>query len=132
MDEQDVIIPSGQQATYERFHYAPAVRAGEFVLCSGVLGVGPDGSMPADISEQVRNSFESIRTVLEAAGVGLADIVELQTYHLDMRADMKAFMAIKDEFLRAPYPAWTAVGVSALAFPGARIEIKATARRSAP
>lgn len=129
MDDKDVIIPSGQQATYDRFHYAPAVRAGEFVLCSGVLGVGRDGNMPADVGEQTRNAFESIRTLLEAAGVGLGDIVELQSFHLDMRAEMKAFMAVKDEFLRAPYPAWTAVGVSALAFPGARLEIKATARR---
>ena len=128
MDEKDVIIPQGQQATYERFHYAPAVRAGEFVLCSGVLGAGHDGSMPADVGEQTRNAFESIRTLLEAAGLAMTDIVELQTFHLDMRADMKAFMAVKDEFLRAPYPAWTAVGVSALAFPGARVEIKATAR----
>jgi len=34
----------------------------------------------------------------------------------------------KDEFVHAPYPTWTAVGVTELARPGALIEVKVTAR----
>ena len=41
--ESDLVIPAPMRATYERFHFAPAVRAGDFLLCSGQLGIGPDG-----------------------------------------------------------------------------------------
>jgi enamine deaminase RidA (YjgF/YER057c/UK114 family) len=38
-------------------------------------------------------------------------------------------MAVKDEFMSAPYPAWTAVGTPELFLPGALVEIQVTARR---
>ena len=34
---------------------------------------------------------------------------------------------IKAEYIKSDFPAWTAIGVTALAFPGQRLEIKATA-----
>ena len=37
-------------------------------------------------------------------------------------------MKVKDEFVRTPYPAWTAVGVTELARPNGLIEVKVTAR----
>jgi enamine deaminase RidA (YjgF/YER057c/UK114 family) len=40
-------------------------------------------------------------------------------------------MAVKDSFLPSPYPAWTAVGISELAVPGALVEIRAVARLDA-
>ncbi len=33
--------------------------------------------------------------------------------------------AVKDRFVAEPYPAWTAIGISALAFAGALVEIRA-------
>jgi enamine deaminase RidA (YjgF/YER057c/UK114 family) len=41
---------------------------------------------------------------------------------------LQAFQAVRDDFLKEPYPAWTAIGVSALAVPGLFVEIRATAR----
>jgi len=38
-----------------------------------------------------------------------------------------AFMKVKDEFIKEPYPAWTAIGITELAVPGARVEIRVRA-----
>jgi hypothetical protein len=41
-------------------------------------------------------------------------------------------MRAKDAVMSAPYSAWTAIGVSELAFPGALVEIRATAQLRKP
>ena len=53
--------------------------------------------------------------------------MELTSYHVDLPAHMRAFMAVKDEFLAAPWPAWTAIGITSLAVRGARAEIRVIA-----
>jgi enamine deaminase RidA (YjgF/YER057c/UK114 family) len=40
---------------------------------------------------------------------------------------MGDFMSVRDEVLSEPWPAWTAIGISELAIPGARVEIRVTA-----
>lgn len=125
MTEDDVIIPPGSKA-YQRFHYAPAVRAGDTVYCSGVIGaVG--ASVPDDPAEEFTNAFQALRELLAAAGGTLNDVVELTTFHVDLSTHLGAFVAAKDAAFPEPYPAWTAIGCTELALPGARAEIKATA-----
>jgi enamine deaminase RidA (YjgF/YER057c/UK114 family) len=41
---------------------------------------------------------------------------------------MKAFMKVRDEVLSEPWPAWTAIGISELFIPGARVEIRVIAQ----
>jgi enamine deaminase RidA (YjgF/YER057c/UK114 family) len=69
-----------------------------------------------------------VGAVLEAAGLGFGDIVEYTTYHVGLQDSLPDFMAARDEVLAEPWPAWTAIGVSELALPGARLEIRVTAR----
>jgi enamine deaminase RidA (YjgF/YER057c/UK114 family) len=40
-------------------------------------------------------------------------------------------MKVKDKYMQAPYPAWTAIGITELAFPGGLVEIKIIARTGA-
>jgi enamine deaminase RidA (YjgF/YER057c/UK114 family) len=68
-----------------------------------------------------------LRSVLEAAGASLADVVELMTFHTDLRGEMQAFASVKDEYFRDRYPSWTAVGVTQLALPELCVEIRAVA-----
>ncbi len=126
MTEDDVIIPPGSELSYERFHFAPAVRAGDTVYCSGVIGaVG--ATVPDDPGEEFTNAFQALRDLLTAAGGTLGHVVELTTFHVDMSTHLRAFIAAKDAAFPQPYPAWTAIGCTELALPGARAEIKATA-----
>ena len=123
----DVIIPPGQERVYQSWHFAPAVRTGNTLYVSGVIGLGQDGKVPEDPAEEFTNAFAQLAGTLDAAGASLADVVELTTFHVDMSETLGAFVAAKDAVISEPYPAWTAIGCTELAVPGGRAEVKATA-----
>ena len=122
----NVVIPVGSEKTYERLHFAPAVRTGNTVYCSGVIGAVGSG-VPDDPADEFAAAFKGLADVIEAAGGSLDDVVEMTSFHVDMAKHLGAFMAAKDAAISEPYPAWTAIGCTELAIPGARVEIKATA-----
>ncbi len=123
----DVVIPPGQERSYERFHFAPAVRTGNTIYVSGVIGVGPDGRVPEDAAEEFTSAFAQLAATLEAAGASVDHIVEMTTFHVDMSSTLGTFIAAKDAAITEPYPAWTAIGCTELALPGGRAEVKVTA-----
>ena len=125
---RETIVPDGMQAMYDNFHFAPAVRSGKFVFCSGQIGIGPDGTPPENLEQQFHLAFEGVGAVLEKAGAELSDIVEMTTYHVGLQDHLQRFMAVKDHFVLPPYPAWSAIGVAELAVPGACVEIRVIAR----
>lgn len=127
MAERQVIIPQGLEAQYSRFHFAPAMKVGDTVHVSGVIGVGPDGTCAEDPAAQFDQAFANLAHVLAAAGATVADVVELTTFHVGLNQHMRAFMAAKDRVLAEPWPAWTAIGCVELAMPGGIVEIRATA-----
>ena len=128
MDKSNVVIPASMQRLYDNFHFAPAVKDGNRLFCSGVIGTGPDGKAPADPETQFTLAFESLKSVLEAAGLTFADVIEVTTFHVALQANMRTFMRVKDRYLSAPYPSWTAIGITELAIPEGLVEIKAIAR----
>ena len=75
---------------------------------------------------QLVQAFENLKTVLEAASAGFDDVVEIVTYHTDMR-DLALVVEVKDRYFKDRYPTWTGVGVTSLSTPGLEFEIKATA-----
>lgn len=79
------------------------------------------------MAAQARLAFQGLRRTLAAAGATLEDVVELTTFHLDLRGEMDQFAQVKDEYFQRNYPAWTAVGVTELALPELRVEIRAVA-----
>ena len=129
MKTSDLVIPDSMRVMYDRFHFAPAVRAGDLLLCSGQLGLGPDGRAIADPEQQFTAAFEAVKTLLGKAGLRFADVVEITTFHVGLIQHLGTFMRVKDRYLPEPYPAWTAIGVVELAVPGGLVEIRATARR---
>ena len=122
----DVIVPEQDKPQYNRFHFAPAVRAGGMVVCSGQIGAGSDG-IPDSAEEEFRNAWNSVGRVLEEAGLSYENIVEYTTYHVKMHDHLGDFMKVRDEFVSEPWPAWTAIGITELAIPGARVEIRVMA-----
>lgn len=128
MDKSAVVIAKGMEAYYDQYHFAPAIKDGDRLYCSGVIGVGPDGKAPEDPEAQFTQAFESVQSVLTTAGVSFSEVVEMTTFHVGLRAHLATFMKVKDRYMKAPYPAWTAIGVSELAFPGGLVEVKVIAR----
>lgn len=128
MEKKDVVVPKGMEAYYDHYHFAPAVKDGDHLYCSGVIGIGPDGKPPADPQAQFTQAFESLQGVLAAAGLSFADVVEMTTFHVGLQANLLTFMSVKDRYLKEPFPAWTAIGITELAVPGGLVEIKVIAR----
>ena len=123
------IIPPSMQSFYDGYHFAPAVIDGDHLRCSGVIGVNmADGQVPGDPETQFKQAFDNLAEVLEAGGASFADITEMTTFHVDLQANLAAFMKVKDEYVKEPYPAWTAIGTPELALPGGLVEIRVTAR----
>ena len=123
---REVINPAGHQRTMEAFHFSSAARAGGLLLCSGQIGVGSNG-IPDSAEEEFRNAWTLIGAVLAEAGLGYENIIEYTSYHVNMPEHLQDFMKVRDEFVAEPWPAWTAIGCTELAVPGARVEIKVVA-----
>ena len=69
------------------FSQAVQVSGAERVLyCSGQTASGSDGAPPTttDMAEQVTMTFANLSTVLEAAGMTIADVVRLTVYTTDV------------------------------------------------
>ncbi|MFH8410168.1 RidA family protein [Streptomyces sp. NPDC018019] len=122
------VNPPPTDALYDRLHFSQATRVGDMIWVSGQVGVDTTTMAPAvGMDAQARLAFEGVRTVLEAAGAGLEDIVELTTFHTDLRGDMPVFSRVKDEYITGRYPSWTAIGVAQPALPELLVEIRAVA-----
>ena len=120
-----LINPPGTEGIYQSWHFSQAVRVGNQIWVSGQVGIDENG-IGDGIEAQTRAAFRNLVRVLDAAGATLRDVVELVTFHRAMQ-EMQAFSKVKDEFFPEDYPAWTAVGVTALALPELLVEIRATA-----
>ena len=126
MSDRKPIIPAGHEVAYKRFHFPAAFRVGDTIHVSGIIGVGADGKVPDAPADEFTNAFEQLARTLDAAGGRVGDVVEITSFHVDMDV-LAEFMAAKDAAIGEPYPAWTAVGTTALVVPGARAEVKVTA-----
>ena len=125
---KSVVTESGKFA-FDNFHFSQAVESNGFLLCSGVIGTGADRKLPDDVKEEFRCAWQSIGKVLAEAGLDFSDIVEYTSYHVGLQSHIADFMAVRDEFLSAPWPSWTAIGITELAVPGAHVEIRVTAQK---
>lgn len=124
---RDVIVPDADRRSYEHYHFAPAVRSHGLLLCSGQIGLNEGGTVPNDPEEEFRNAWRAVGRILQEAGLDYGNVVEYTTYHVGLQAHLPAFMKVRDEFISAPWPAWTAIGIGELAVPGARVEIRVVA-----
>lgn len=132
-----VVVPAALRADVEQYHYAPARRAGDFVFLSGLVAINPDpGAMSAEAFRDVlREVFRGMERLLGACDAGLADVVELQMFHvfdsgrlaLDKAGQLAAIAQVRDEFFPPPYPAAVELAVADLNPDGGLVEIKAVA-----
>ena len=108
--------------------YTPAFKIsdGELIILSGVVGVDADGNTVGDAAAQTRQALNNIKTVLEAAGASLDDVVHVRVFSTDMR-NRAAINAERRKMFRDPMPASTHVQVVRLVNEEWLLEIEATA-----
>jgi 2-iminobutanoate/2-iminopropanoate deaminase len=109
-------------------HYTDAVVAGDLLFVSGVVPVDESGALVGahDVVTQAEQVFRLIGQVMLGAGGTAADIVKVTVYLLDID-DRPLINPVRQAFFGSVRPASTLVEVSALAVPGARLEVEAVA-----
>lgn len=107
--------------------YSQAVVADDTVYTAGQIGLDPASGelVGPDAADQARRALENLRAVLTAAGSSLEGVVKTTVFLADLD-DYGAVNDVYGEFFTEPYPARSAVEVSALP-KGARVEIEVVA-----
>ncbi len=105
--------------------YSQAVRAGDTLYVSGVIGLDPVSGqlVSGGVAAQVERVFESLTAIAAGAGASLANAVKLTIY----LTDLANFAVVNEQMTRAcsaPYPARATVGVKELPR-GAAVEVDA-------
>lgn len=105
--------------------YSQAIKVGSTVYLSGQIPLKPDTMelVSGDMRVQIRQVFDNLKAVAEAAGGTLADIVKLNVYLTDL-AHFPLVNEVMTNYISEPYPARAAVGVAALP-KGAQVEMDA-------
>jgi reactive intermediate/imine deaminase len=107
--------------------FSEAVRVGDTLYLSGQVGVKP-GTLqlvPGGLKPQARQAMDNIKTVLEANGASMRDLVKCTVMLADM-AKWNDFNDIYKTYFHGRYPARSAMGVNGLAI-GAQVEVECVA-----
>jgi 2-iminobutanoate/2-iminopropanoate deaminase len=109
-------------------HYTDAVRTGGLLFVSGIVPIDGNGQLvgEGDVVEQTRQIFRNMELALSAGGCEFGDVVKVTTFLLDIN-DRARINPVRQEVFGDARPASTLVEVSALAVPGALLEIEAVA-----
>jgi enamine deaminase RidA (YjgF/YER057c/UK114 family) len=111
-------------------HVVEPVAPGRIIFISGQLGLDIENRIvgaPGDFRAQAERTFVNLKNALAAVGADFTHVVKLNNYFTDI-AHLGVFREVRDRFVDAAAPpASTAVAISALARPGALIEVEAIA-----
>lgn len=99
---------------------------GRLAFVSGQVGVRPDTTTGAGVAEQTQIAFENIARVLDAADLGMADVVSLRIY-LTSHDAVPAFTETARDCLGGHRPASTLLVVESLAIPALLVQVEAVA-----
>ncbi len=118
----------GERRFQEQWGYADAVIAGDTIYLSGVVVGQREGEA---LEAAYDRTYRRIGETLRRAGASWDDVVDITSYHTDITAQMEAIVAVHRRYVRAPFPAWTAIDVDRLVPERGITEIKIVARRPA-
>ncbi len=105
--------------------YTPVVRAGDWIIVSGQLGIKDGEIVAGGVAAQTKQAVENLKTQLASVGAKLSDVSKTQCF----LTDMDTFATFNDAYVAGfgdSRPARSTIGVAALPFGGA-VEIEAWA-----
>ena len=107
--------------------YSPALRVGDWLMVSGQVPLGPDGTTVSTEAEaQWRQCLENIKGLVQEAGGSMEDVVRIDIFVTDIRHYLN-HGDLRKEYFNPPYPICTALEISGLAREEWLIEIEAQA-----
>ena len=108
--------------------FSDAVVHGDTIYLSGVVA-GPVAG-ETSLTPAYERAFARIDAILQRLGATWDDVLVFDTFHKgSVSAQVEELVPVKNRYIKAPFPAWTAVGVSDLYEASAVTEIRLTVRR---
>ena len=106
---------------------SPAVRVGDLLFLSGVMGTVQGGKLAeGGIEGQTRQALENVRSALALAGASMSDVAKCTVFLTDA-ANFQDMNKVYREFFPTDPPARSTVAVAALVLPGSLLEIECIA-----
>jgi enamine deaminase RidA (YjgF/YER057c/UK114 family) len=123
MSERKPILPRGLVPNPA---FSPAVQVGELLFVSGQVAQDNEGNTVGvgDCEAQTRHIMSRIRTIVEAAGATMQDVVKITTFLTNV-ANYPAFSKIRSETFPSSPPASSTVIVAGLVRPEFLVEVEA-------
>jgi enamine deaminase RidA (YjgF/YER057c/UK114 family) len=112
----------------EQWGYSDAVVTGDTIYLSGIVVGLRQGE--SDLEAAYERVYQRIGAILKRAGASWDDVVDMTSFHTDVEGQIEKMVAVHKRHVKAPYPAWTAIGVAKV-LGGGITEIKVVARRPA-
>ena len=105
--------------------YSQAVKTGNLIFISGQIPLDPKTGDIVDglIEDQANQVLENIKSICEAAGHGLEDIVKITIFLTDL-GNFATVNEVMKNYFKEPYPARATVEISGLPL-GVNVEIEA-------
>ena len=113
----------------EEWGYADAVITGDTIYLSGVVVGLREGD--TDMEAAYERTYKHVGTILARAGASWDDVVDITSYHTDITTQAKIMSGVQKRYVKAPFPAWTAIDVDRLIPERGITEIKFVAKRPA-
>lgn len=104
-------------------HYCHAVRAGELIWVSGIVGMRADGTIPDGTVAQFDIALAAMDACLRAAGGAPHTVTKVQIFMTDI-SERAAINSARVRYFGDHRPASTLVEVSALVDPRMKVEIE--------
>ena len=122
-----IVVKDHKDLARPRAPYAHAVRAGNLVFLSGVVGRAVDGTIVKnDLKAQFAQALENMRIALAAVQAKPEDVVRVTLYLTSMK-EKASIDAMREDFFGPDWPAAVAIGVTELAAPEYLVEMDAIA-----
>jgi reactive intermediate/imine deaminase len=123
MSQRKPVLPPGLAANPA---FAPAIQVGELLFVSGQVAQDNNGNTVGvgDAEAQTRHIMSRIRTIVEAAGGQMQDVVKITTFLTDV-AYYPAFNKVRGETFSSSPPASSTFIVAGLVRPEFLVEVEA-------
>jgi 2-iminobutanoate/2-iminopropanoate deaminase len=112
--------------------YSDAIEVGpnlRWLLTSGTPGLATDGDLPKDISGQAELAWKHVISMLERAGMTVADVVKV-THYLTRAEDIPAYGKVRARFLGDVRPAAMLLVIPQLVRPEFLVEVEIVAAKA--
>jgi enamine deaminase RidA (YjgF/YER057c/UK114 family) len=109
-DHIRAVAPAQAGVLTNRF-YSPGVDAGDYLYVSGQGPRKPDGSLPNEFHDQVRQALDNVQTIVKSAGLSMDHVVYMQVYLQDI-ARYDELKKILSECFGKSQPAQAVLGVA--------------------